>query len=85
MFTAVASWIVLISHTSLLSAALGLLCHLSSGMLSAVFSSAWLCVLGLAECPLLVLTVPQTLAFLSDSVSANVTIKNMMILALVSV
>jgi len=43
-------------------------------MQTPVFSIAWLHVLGQVECTLLVLTVPQTLAFLSASVSANATI-----------
>jgi len=71
---AVASLIMLIIRTSLLSASLGLLCHLSFGTLTAVFLSAWLHVLGQVECPLIVLSVPETLAFLSGSVSADVTI-----------
>ena len=71
---AVALLIVLIIRTSLLSASLGLLCHLSLGTLTAVFSSAWLHILCQVECPLLVLSVPQTLALLSGSVSAVVTV-----------
>jgi hypothetical protein len=52
----------------------GLLCHLSSGMLTALFSSGWLHILGQVEFPLFVLIVPQMLAFLSSSVSANLTL-----------
>jgi hypothetical protein len=38
-------------------------------MLTALFSSGWLHILGQVECPLLVLIVLQTLAFLSNIVS----------------
>jgi len=37
-------------------------------MLTALYSSAWLPVLGQVQCPLLTLIVPQTLAFLSSNV-----------------
>jgi hypothetical protein len=43
-------------------------------MLTALFSSGWLHILGQVEFPLLVLIVPQTLAFLLSSVSANLTV-----------
>jgi hypothetical protein len=44
--------------------------HLSFGMLTVLFSSDWLHILGQVEYPLLVLIVPHTLAFLSNNVSA---------------
>ena len=72
---------LLLHHGSYISIAqlfcpftLGLLHHLFSGMLTALFSSGWLHILGQVECSLLVLIVPQTLAFLSSNVSANLTL-----------
>jgi hypothetical protein len=43
-------------------------------MLTPLFSSGWLHILGQVEYPLLVLVVPQTLAFLSDSFTADLTL-----------
>jgi len=54
--------------------ALGLLRHLSSRMLTVLFLSCWLHILGQGECPLLVLTEPQTLAYLSNNISADPTL-----------
>jgi len=72
LFTTFATWIVLyirISHLSVRTQV-----HLCFGMVSALFSSGWFHVLGQVEYPLLVLVVPQTLAFLSNNVSVNITL-----------
>jgi len=44
------------------------------GMLTVLISSGWFRVLQQAECPLLALVVPQTLAFLPSNVSATLTL-----------
>jgi hypothetical protein len=54
--------------------ALGLLHHFSSWMLTALFPSCWLHILGQGECPLLVLTEPQTLTYLPNNISADLTL-----------
>jgi len=71
-FTTVATWIILYIRISLLSVCSQI--PLSFGMLTAQFSSGWLHILGRVEYPLLVLIVPQTLAFLSDNDSADLTL-----------
>jgi hypothetical protein len=75
VFTTVASWVTFLSISqACCPSPLGLLHHISCRMLTVWLTNVWLHVLSQLECPLLVLIVPQTLAFLSCSVSANITL-----------
>jgi hypothetical protein len=74
VFTTVATWFVLSIHASLLSACTR---NITSPFLQNAYCpvfKCWLHILGQVECPLLVLIEPQTLAYLSNKISADLTL-----------